>query len=179
MSYTDYLKRMAINTPRVIDTQMRYPDASAYTWRVKLAATAVNQRTAHVITNVQNPNPAPTMHQKQVMSYPGSGFGGRVQDASSYTLAQGASALNHDTFRASNGTRRIQTVTTTSGGHCLTRTPASQVVSELGNAENKPSSIVERTPLAGLNMGYMRQRHGGVQIAGQVGQCTSEFHPQS
>lgn len=177
MSYTDYLKRMVINSPKVIDTQMRLPDASSYTWRKKLQSTQINRRTDHVINNSQDLGIAPRLFSPQVMGYRGSGFGGKVQDASSFTLSRGAHALERDTFRAANGTRRIQTSTVNSQGVCLTRPPASQVVSELGNAEYQLSNVVEESPLAGLNMGYMRQRIEGTVVAGQVGQCTSEFHP--
>ena len=173
MSYTDYLKRMAINTPKVIDTQLRLPDASSYTWRKKLESTRINRRTDHVINNSQD-TPAPRLFSPSVMGYAGSGFGGRVQDASSYTLSLGAHGIGKDTFRAENGTRRIQTNTS---GECLTRPPASQVVSELGNAEDRTSTVVEYSPLAGLNMGYIRQRIGATVIAQQVGQCTSNFSP--
>jgi hypothetical protein len=159
---------MAINTPKVIDTQMRMPDASSYTWRVKLESTRINRRTDHVINNSQD-TPAPRLFSPQVMGYPGSGFGGRVQDASSFTLSRAATALNRDSFLAPGGTRRIQTVPLNASGRCLTRPPASQVVSELGNADES---------LAGLNMGYMRQRRGSAVVE-QVGQCTSRFNPQA
>jgi len=176
MSYTDYLKRMVINTPKVIDTQLRLPDASSYTWRKKLESTLINRRTDHVINNSQDLGIAPRLFSPQVMGYPGTGFGGRVQDASSFTLSRGAHAIGRDTFRAANGTRRIRTVTTSASGGCLTRAPASQVVSELGNAEYRPSNVIEESPLAGLNMGYMRQRIGSAVVAQQTNLCTSEFH---
>ena len=163
MSYTDYMKRMKINTPQVIDTQMRMPDASSYIWRKKMALNSINRRTDHVINNVQDPNPAPTMHQKQVMGYPGSGFGGKVQDASSYTMSRGAAAIGQDNF--SRG--RLVTNVVNTSGHCLASTPASQVVSEFGNADGVR---------LGLNMGYTRQQYGEVVIP-QFGDCTSDFHP--
>lgn len=142
MSYTDYLKRKKINTPQVIDTQMRMPDASAYIWRKKMALSSVNRRTDHVINNVQDPNPAPTLKSKQVMGYAGSGFGGKVQDASSYTLSRGATAIGQDNFTRG----RIVTNVVNTSGRCLASTPASQVVSQYGNAEGS---------LSGLNMGYV------------------------
>ena len=151
MSYTDYLRRTLINTPKIIDTQMRLPDASSFTWRTKLAATSVSQRNMHVINNTIDPSLAPNLTQKQVISYPGNGFGGKVPDASKYTLGLGSRALGQDNF--SSG--RIVTNTKNSSGDCLTRPPASQVVSESGNAEGSVS---------GLNMGY-------------VTSCTRVFHP--
>jgi hypothetical protein len=44
MSYTEYLRRSQINTPKVIDTQMRLPDASSFTWRVKWEQVALVAR---------------------------------------------------------------------------------------------------------------------------------------
>lgn len=172
MSYTDYLKRKVINTPKVIDTQLRLPDASSYTWRKKLESTLINRRTDHVINNSQDLGIAPRLFSPAVRGYQGTGFGGRVQDASSFTLSRGANALVHDTFRAADGSRRIQTVTLTSTGNCLTVPPASQVVSQWGNADGS---------LVGLNMGYIPQTHfdygaGGVTVD-QVGQCTAQFRP--
>ena len=141
MSYTDYLNRMKINTPKVIDTQMRMPDASSFTWRTKLRATRVNRRTDHVINNSQD-IPAPRLFSPSVQSFAGSGFGGRVQDASSYTLSLSATAIGNDNFTRG----RIVTNTLSASGGCLTRPPASQVVSQSGNAEGS---------VAGLNMGYI------------------------
>ena len=166
MSYTDYLNRKKINSPVLIDARMRMPDASSFTWRTKLAATRINRRTDHVINNSQD-TPAPRLFSPSVMGYPGSGFGGRVQDASSFTLAQSARSLGGDVFSGFGGGRyRTSTNATTT---CLTHPPASQVVSELGNADES---------LAGLNMGYMRQRRGSAVVE-QVGQCTSQFNPQA
>jgi hypothetical protein len=147
MSYTDYLRRKKINTPQVIDTQMRMPDASSFTWRTKLAATRVNQRSAHVINNTFDPSSTPYLRH-QVLSYPGNGFGGKVQDASSYTLSLGATSIGKDNFTSG----RIVTNTLNAAGGCLTRPPASQVVSEAGNAEE---SVV------GLNMGYVTTCNDG------------------
>jgi hypothetical protein len=151
---------MKINTPKVIDTQMRMPDASSFTWRTKMAATVVNRRTDHVMNNVQDPNPAPTMNSKAAMSYVGTGFGGKVQDASSYTMSLSARSLGKDVFNSGP----IKTVTKNIYGDCLASTPASQVVGERGNSDGNVS---------GLNMGYTRI-NGAVN---QVGRCTSTFYP--
>ena len=176
MSYTDYLNRKKINTPVLIDARMRMPDASSFTWRTKLAATRVNRRTDHVINNSQD-TPAPRLFSPSVMGYAGSGFGGRVQDASSFTLAQSARSLDNDVFSGFGGGRHR--TSTSAIVQYLTRPPASQVVSELGNAEDRTSTVVEYSPLAGLNMGYIRQRIGATVVAQQVGQCTSNFSPQT
>jgi hypothetical protein len=150
MSYTDYLRRKLINTPKVIDTQMRLPDASSFTWRTKLANTAVDMRT-HAINNTMDPSTGPGLNQHRVQSFPGSGFGGKVPDASTYTMGCSARPLRYDNFSLN----RIQTNPVSAGGGCLTRPPASQVVSEAGNAEGSA---------AGLNMGY-------------VTTCNDGFHP--
>ena len=163
MSYTDYLNRKKINSPVVLDTQMRLPDASSFTWRTKLASTIVDTRT-HAINNVFDPSSTPYL-RRQVQSFASSGFGGRVPDASTYTMGRSWRALENDNFSIN----KIQTVPFNAAGGCLTRQPASQVVSELGNADES---------LAGLNMGYMRQMRGSAVVE-QVGQCTSRFNPQA
>jgi len=140
MSYTDYLRRKLFNTPQVIDTQMRLPDASSFTWRKKLASTVIDTRT-HAINNVFDPSSTPYL-RRQVQSFASSGFGGRVPDASSYTMGRGARSLGQDNF--SGG--KIVTNTLSAAGGCLTRPPPSQVVDETGNAEGSA---------AGLNMGYV------------------------
>jgi hypothetical protein len=161
MSYTDYLNRQKINSPRVIDTQMRLPDASSFTWRTKMLATAVRRPTDHVINNVQDPNPAPTLNSKKPICYPGTGFGGRVPDASTYTMGLGSLSLHNDVF--SGG--RIRTVTVNAHGDCLASTPASQIVSELGgNADGD---------VAGLNMGYITRAPYGPAL------CNTRFNPLS
>jgi hypothetical protein len=160
MSYTDYLKRRLINTPKVIDQQMKYPDASSYTWRTKMVASRVNRRTDHTINNVQNPSRAPMLFQPQNQSFRGSGFGGKVPDASLFTLSRGATAAGRDLFSKS----KIVTNTVNTSGGCLTQPPASQVVSESGNADGSS---------AGLNMGYTSLNG----LPNQAGLCTQNFYP--
>lgn len=160
MSYTDYLKRLTINTPKVIDQQMKFPDASSYTWRTKMAATSVNRRTDHIINNVQDPSRAPMLFQPKNVSFRGSGFGGKVPDASLFTLSRGATAAGRDAFSKT----KIVTNTENTSGECLTRPPASQVVSELGNADGSS---------AGLNMGYTSLNG----LPNQTGVCTQRFYP--
>ena len=151
MSYTDYLKRMKANSPVIIDPRMQLPDASSYTWRKKLEASHVSKPTEHVITNVFDPGHSPVLNKKRIMSYKGTGFGGRVQDASTYTLGLGAGSIGHDKFSGP----KIQTVPESVDGGCLVRTPASQVVNQFGNADGVT---------VGLNMGY-------------VSTCTPIFRP--
>jgi len=98
MSYTDYLNLMKVNMIKVIDTQMRLPDASSYTWRTKLAATSVNDRSKHAINNTHDPRTVPTLTNKKAMSYEGTGFGGRVPDASTFTMGLSSASLGNDDF---------------------------------------------------------------------------------
>lgn len=153
MSYSDFLKRMKINSPAVIDTRMQLPDASSYIWRKRLGASIGTDNSKHSISNVFDPSLAPVHTQKQTQSFVGTGFGGKVPDASIYTMSLGARAIGQDNF----GRGKIQTVPKNSSGNCLTTTPASQVVNQQGNAEGSN---------AGLNMGH-------------VTTCTAPYNPQS
>jgi len=98
-----------------------------------------------------------------VMSYQGSGAGGRVPDASTYTMGLSARALGEDDF-----TRGKFVINPSTGPNCLTRPPASQVVSQRGNSDG---SIV------GLNMGYTAVTSNGTTTANVVGVCTQNFYP--
>lgn len=164
MSYTDYLNRYKINSPKVIDTQMRMPDASSFTWRTKMAATSVNRRTDHVINNSQD-TPAPRLFSPGVAGYAGTGFGGKVQDASSYTMSLGSRAIGQDDFTRG----RIILNNPEDGTCCFSRPPASQIVSEFGNSDGDT---------AGLNMGYIRQRRGSV-VTYEFPLCNDQFRPQT
>ena len=152
MSYSEYLNRQKITSPKVIDTSMRLPDASSYTWRKKMASNIASNPSydrKHVINNVADPSLTPNFYTKK----PGIGFsyaGGRVKDASDYTLGLGAASIGQDVF----GGKLYRNV----GSDCqLAHPPASQVVNQYGNVQGQTS---------GLNMGY-------------VSTCTSGFQPQS
>jgi hypothetical protein len=134
------MKRMKINAPKVVDTKLSLPDASSFTWRTKMAASSVYRPTDHVITNVQDPRVTPTS-QHQSMVYKGTGFGGKVPDASTYTLGLSARALGQDSF---NRPKIINGGGT--GNTCLASPPASQVINERGNIDRSTT---------GLNMGYI------------------------
>lgn len=172
---------------------MRMSDASSFTWRTKMATTSVNRRTDHIINNVHDPSTTPAMNTKRVMGYAGSGFGGKVQDASSYTMSRGSTAIGQDDF--SRG--RIIVNNPANGTCCNTLPPASQVVSEYGNSELSllradkghipREGAVQGTSAntcwkmytgTGLNMGYMRQttRTGVVQ---ELPLCNDQFRPQT
>jgi hypothetical protein len=120
-----------------------------------------------VINNSQD-TPAPRLFSPQVMSYQGTGFGGRVQDASSFTLSQSARSIGWDVLTRPDG-QRFRTPTL-AYQQCLTTTPASQVVNQSGNADGNSS---------GLNMGYTTQFINGAAVANRVGVCTQRFFPQT
>lgn len=125
-----------INSPKVIDTQMRLPDASSFTYRKRLGANVQYSPTDHVITNVEDPSLTPNFYSKQRVVYKGSGTGGHVPDASQYIQSLGARSIAQDNF-----TRGRILVS-----QCTVRPPASQVVNESGNADGD---------INGLNMGYL------------------------
>ena len=140
------MKRLKINSPSVIDTKLKLPDASSFTWRTKMATSSVYRPTDHVMTNVQDPRVTPVLNSKQPIVYKGNGFGGKVQDASTYTLGLSARALGQDSFvgpKIVNGGGN--------GNECRATPPASQVINERGNANRSTS---------GLNMGYLASCNG-------------------
>ena len=139
MSYAEFLNRKKINSPNILDTRMKFPDASSYIWRARLAAGGISRPTDHVITNVFDPSVVPTRNSKIPTVYAGTGYGGRVRDASSYTATLGATAIGRDSFGPTKIMRGAFS------GTNLTTSPASQVVNSNGNADGKTT---------GLNMGY-------------------------
>lgn len=147
MSMTDYLRRKQINAPVVKDTQLRSSDVSGITWRQRLAVNSQSNIGGHAINNVFDPSTTGTsIKQRAVQSFKG-GFGGRNQDVSTYVSTLAATSIRADNFTGG----KLQTDTLGSASGCLTTTPASQVVSELGNAQGDSS---------GLNMGYTLCKFG-------------------
>jgi hypothetical protein len=139
MSYAEFLNRKKINSPDILDTRMKFSDASSYIWRARLAASSISRPTDHVITNVSDPSIVPNLTSKKPTVYAGTGYGGRVGDASSYTATLGATAIGRDSFGPTKIMRGAFS------GTNLTTPPASQVVNGNGNADGKTT---------GLNMGY-------------------------
>jgi hypothetical protein len=136
MSYADYLRTQQINRPRIIDRRLALGDASTYTERTKLGASWIQGSTNHVINNQNNPFVPNPSTSKMPIKFAGSGAGGRVQDASSYTLTRGARAVGADTFLPAKITEAF----------CVRATPApSLVVNANGNFDGKK---------VGLNQGY-------------------------
>jgi hypothetical protein len=136
MSYSDYLRTKQINTPRIIDSRQRLGDASAHTWRTKLGATHIFRPTDHVLTNNSDPFIQAPSTKKQPLSITGTGFGGRVQDASTFTLYRGAKSIRNDTFPRNIIIDR----------GCNAATPAASIVVNInGNFDGQT---------IGLNQGY-------------------------
>ena len=180
MSMSDYLRRKQINAPVVKDIQMRNPDVSSNIWRTKLAVNTQMNLGTHVISNVFDPSGTQmSVPNKQIQSFRSTGFGGRNQDVSNFVMTRGATAIGNDVFTGP----KFQTGTTggalIAGKYCLTATPASQIVSELGNAEPQVVSTNERVKLPGLNMAYMRQRRPDGTVIDNIGMCNTRFTPQT
>lgn len=138
MSYADYLRTKQINQPKIIDKRMQIGDASTYIWRAKLAASTVRRPTDHVITNESDPFLVSARENKPTV-YRGTGQGGRVQDASLYTLSLGARSIGQDKFSVTK-----QIVGGGVGNKCLASPAASLIINENGNTDGKK---------IGLNMG--------------------------
>jgi hypothetical protein len=173
MSLSDFMRRKQINAPVITNLQMKYSDVSSSTWRKKLAVSSVSGVGNHVLNEVFDPSKTATSAKiSQVQSFKSSGFGGRNQDVTNYVMTLGAKSIAADNFSG-----RLQTVTTGSASGCLTTTPASQVVSELGNAEALVTGRDKSK--TGLNMAYMRQRRPDGAVIDNIGTCNLEFNPQT
>jgi hypothetical protein len=145
MSYADYLRTRQLNQVVIIDRRQRLGEASNYIQRTKLGASWIQRPTDHVINNQSDPF-LPTAvrvdqaNRKMPISYPGTGAGGRVQDASLFTLTRGAAAVGADIFSST------KTVQRESIPPCIRATPAPSLVVNAGG------NIDGRT--VGLNQGY-------------------------
>ena len=138
MSYADYLRTKQINQPKIIDKRMQMGDASTYTWRTKLAASTVSRPTDHVLVDQNDPFLVATGANKP-MVYKGTGQGGKVQDASLYTLSLGAKSIGQDKFSVTK-----QTISGGTGSNCLASPAPSLIINQNGNYDGKK---------IGLNMG--------------------------
>lgn len=99
MSYTEYLRRKAASEPVVLSTRSKL-DASSYTNRVRLAASAdfaADGQRYGSITNTHDPNSGGTAGQTihAIGSYK-KGSGGRVPDASFFTAYSGGQAIGKE-----------------------------------------------------------------------------------
>jgi hypothetical protein len=95
MSYTEYLRRKAQTTPKIIDTRIN-TDASMFTMTKRLAASSSFSTTNRkaVISNTLDPHVVPgnlvALQSTTKVS------GGRVPDASSFTAYMGSVAIDAD-----------------------------------------------------------------------------------
>jgi len=154
MSYADYLRTRQLNQAVIFDRRMALGDASTYTERTKLGASSIRRPTDHVINNQSDPflplaineNKA---NRKMPISYPGSGAGGRVQDASLYTLTLGARSIGADFFSSIKTVQRVSIP-------CASRaSPAPSLVFANGrNFDGLPGGDFNGTDFGGLNTGY-------------------------
>jgi hypothetical protein len=140
MSYSDFLRTKRLNQAVIFDRRQRLGDASNYIQSTKLGASLIQGSTNHVINNSFNPYVPDPVTTKQPTKFGGSGAGGRVQDASLFTLTRGAAAFRADFF-SSNKTVQRESVP------CAIRaSPApSLVVNANGNFDGNRR---------GLNQGY-------------------------
>jgi hypothetical protein len=129
---------------------MALGDASTFIERTKLGASWIQRPTDHVINNQSDPflplaineNKA---NRKKPISYVGTGAGGRVQDASSYTLTRGARSVGADTFLPAKIVQE----------YCVRATPAPSLVYSQGvNADGNKGGDFNGTDFGGLNTGY-------------------------
>ena len=109
MSYTEYLRRKAASSPVILSTRSKL-DASSYTNRVRLAASAdfaADGQRYGSITNTHDPNSGGTAGQTihAIGSYK-KGSGGRVPDASFFTAYSGGQAIGKE-IQAGNPADRL------------------------------------------------------------------------
>lgn len=111
MSYSDFLRTKQLNQAVIIDRRQKLGDASNYIQRTKLGASWIQGSTDHVINNSLNTSYPRAVtntqaNRKMPIKYAGSGAGGRVQDASLYTLTRGAAAIGADIFSSTKTVQR-------------------------------------------------------------------------
>jgi hypothetical protein len=106
MSYADYLRTRELNKAVIFDRRQRLGDASNYIQRTKLANSWIRRPTDHVINNQSDPFVPNPSKSKAPRSFVGSGAGGRVQDASLFTLSRGARAIGADIFSSTKTVQR-------------------------------------------------------------------------
>lgn len=147
MSYADYLRTEQINRPRIFDRRERLGEASNYIQRTKLGASWIQGSTNHVINNQNNPFVPNPSTSKMPIKFSGSGAGGRVQDASMFTLTQAARSVKEDKNRFSS----VKTVQE----YCVRASPAASLVVKNGlNYDGLKGGDFNGTDFGGLNTGY-------------------------
>jgi len=149
MSYSDFLRTKQLNQAVIFDRRERLGDASNYIQRTKLGASWIQGSTDHVINNQNDPFiPNPSTSKKPI-KFKGSGAGGRVQDASLFTLTRGARAVGADLFSSTKTVQRVLVP-------CAYRaTPAPSLVVTQGlNFDGNRGGDFDGTNFGGLNTGY-------------------------
>lgn len=98
MSYTEYLRRKAATSQKVIDYQPRKVDASQFIAQQRLAASTIFSLTSRkgVISNVNDPSGTGTTSKPVALTSTVKTSGGRVPDASSFTAYLGGNAIDSD-----------------------------------------------------------------------------------
>jgi hypothetical protein len=149
MSYADFLRTRQLNQVVVIDRRERLGDASNYIQRTKLGASWIQGSTDHVINNSSNPFVPNPSTSKEPVKFAGSGAGGRVQDASLFTLTRGARAVGADLFSSTKTVQRESTPP------CIRATPAPSLVVANGlNFDRLKGGDFNGTDFGGINSGY-------------------------
>jgi hypothetical protein len=98
MSYTEYLRRKADSSRKIIDYQPKKVDASQFIMQQRLAASSIFALGSRegVINNVSDPSNTGTTSNPKAPQGVTKVSGGRVPDASTFTAYAGAAAIGKD-----------------------------------------------------------------------------------
>ena len=98
MSYTEYLRRKADSSQKVIDYQPRKVDASQFIMQKRLAASTIFSIGSRegVINNMSDPSNTGTTSNPKAPQGVTKVSGGRIPDASTFTAYLGGSAIGKD-----------------------------------------------------------------------------------
>jgi hypothetical protein len=98
MSYTEYLRRKADSSQKIIDYQPKKVDASQFIAQQRLQASTIFSLTTRkgVITNVSDPSGTHTTSNLKAPQAVTKVSGGRVPDASLFTAYAGGNAIDED-----------------------------------------------------------------------------------
>lgn len=98
MSYTEYLRRKADSSQKIIDYQPKKVDASQFIMQKRLAASSIFALGSRegVINNVSDPSNTGTTSNPKAPQGVTKVSGGRIPDASTFTAYTGAAAIGKD-----------------------------------------------------------------------------------
>lgn len=98
MSYTEYLRRKADSSQKIIDYQPKKVDASQFIAQQRLQASTVFNLSSRkgVINNVSDPSGTNTTSNLKSVTPTTKVSGGRVPDASTFTAYAGGNAIDED-----------------------------------------------------------------------------------